>query len=352
MATVASPRKASKSAKPFSCSFISITVAINDTRYSVDQTDPGECGSRSFRLCKRSGNHEVYDLVRTHAGIVECTCPDYESRHRGNGFGTCKHGKALVELGLMPAPIAPEFAPAKGIHAVTTLPVAAPRNHFEREWAESAPAVEVAPAPAPIAPEPCCAPSEAEPCRECVEASVDGLQMEDRASDAAPTAQCICPTCTEDVACVAAESEDAGPAEAWGPEWDIDVWMLGADAPEPGPDGPDDGPSAEDRAEAERGARELLNPAGPPTLTLAELVEKQVQFYLAWQTDAGDLIAGQLDQLASRIRFLDARSPAEFSARGDVMDRDDRDATYRQGFEAALAERRAMEAASAFGHGV
>jgi hypothetical protein len=98
-------------------------------------------------------------------------------------------------------------------------------------------------------------------------------------------------------------------------------------------------------------ARELLNPAGPPTLTLAELCERQVQFYLAWQTDAGDLIAGQLDQLASRIRFLDAKSPSEFIARADVMDRDEADARYRQGFLAGVSERRAMEAAgSAFGH--
>jgi hypothetical protein len=371
MATVASPRKASKSAKPFTCSIITLTVEINDARYSVDEIPAGECGTKAFRLTKHSARDGgTYDVIRQHDGIVACSCPDYIGRHQGNGYGLCKHGRSLVELGLMAAPLAPEFAPAKGVHTVNALPVVAPEfavadripNDIRNYGAPTEVAPEFAPAdripdairnagaPTEVepAPEPCCPESEPAPCLACLEASVDGLQMEDRAIEAAPVARCVCEACVDDAQCVEAEAEDAGPAEAWGPEWDIDAWMLGADAPEPEPDGP----TAEDLAEAEMSARELLNPAGPPTLTLAELVEKQVQFYLAWQTDAGDLIAGQLDQLASRIRFLDARSPAEFSARGDVMDRDDRDATYRQGFEAALAERRAMEAASAFGHGV
>src|SRR3954449_5715019 len=101
MATVTSPRKASK-ARPFSCSFVSLTIEISDHRYSADPLDPGEDGTRAFRLSKHSGDHAVYDVLRTHSGILECSCPDYVVRHAGNGHGTCKHGRALVELGLMP----------------------------------------------------------------------------------------------------------------------------------------------------------------------------------------------------------------------------------------------------------
>src|SRR3954469_9802287 len=90
----------------FSCEFVSIVVRINDVRYAVDPIDPGEDGTRAFRLCKASGDHEVYDVIRTHFGTVECSCPSYEATHRGTA-STCKHGRALVTLGLMPGPVAP-----------------------------------------------------------------------------------------------------------------------------------------------------------------------------------------------------------------------------------------------------
>ena len=61
----------------------------------------GEFGSKAFRMTKHSARDGgTYDVIRTAAGIVECDCPDYEARHRGNGFGCCKHGRALVQLRL------------------------------------------------------------------------------------------------------------------------------------------------------------------------------------------------------------------------------------------------------------
>src|SRR4051812_28635403 len=103
MATMTRERRSVKSSRAFTCSFVSVTISINDVRYDADEIPAGECGTRAWRLCKRSGDHAVHDVLRTHAGIVECSCPDYIARHQGNGYGICKHGRALVELGLMPA---------------------------------------------------------------------------------------------------------------------------------------------------------------------------------------------------------------------------------------------------------
>lgn len=221
MATVTRERRSSKS-KPFTCSFVSITIEIQDTRYSVDEIPAGECGTRAYRLCKHSGDHEVYDLVRTHAGIVECSCPDHEARHRGNGFGMCKHGKALVTLGLMPEPCGV-------LDPITPAPV-----------------VET-PAPAP-----CCEPSEPAPCVAC-EPPASAVDLPGEMADAGD-----------------AESDP----ELWGDEWDDHIWNLG-------PDAPDGEPTDEDRAEAaeffgEMEARSFLDAS--ERLTLAELVDKQCAF--------------------------------------------------------------------------
>src|SRR4051812_32549195 len=103
MSTMTVPRKSVKSdrkaTRPFSCECVSIVVRICDHRYSVDRIDAGEDGTIAYRMTKHAQDDGVYDLIRTHAGIVECSCPDYEARHRGNGYGLCKHGRCAVELG-------------------------------------------------------------------------------------------------------------------------------------------------------------------------------------------------------------------------------------------------------------
>jgi hypothetical protein len=97
---------------------------------------PGEDGTKAFRLSKLSsrGDEAIYDVVRTHAGLVECDCPHYEARLRGNCADCCKHGRALVELGLMEAP-RPNFGP---IGEPSPAKVITPADIFDRpEWVEA-----------------------------------------------------------------------------------------------------------------------------------------------------------------------------------------------------------------------
>jgi hypothetical protein len=319
MQSVAAPSKKSKAAKPFSCEFVSMTLAVNDVRYACDPIDPGEFGTRSFRLCKRSGDHAVYDVIRQHDGIVACSCPDYIARHQGNGYGLCKHGKALVELGLMPAPLAP--APEVNRYPVTVDP------------------------PAP---------------------------------ELAPIAACVCGDCQADAQCVEAELIDAGHPSTWSAEADAFTWELGLDARHPEPDGPDGGPSDEDRDDApeptfepaadwepsfdldddpedrdewtwEAEAREHLDQS--ERLSMEELVQRQCDFYAGFGNAAGDMLAGAMAELLSRIQATGATTPGEYDARVDCLDRLALDQRYALGFDAGVAHARSVEvAASAFGH--
>lgn len=287
MSTITAPRKSVKSARPFSCSFVSIVIEINDTRYACDPIAPGECGSKAFRFCKASGAHEVYDVIRTHAGTVECSCPDYIARHQGNGYGTCKHGRALVELGLMPAPIAPEFA----------APAPAP-------IAEAAPVPVVEPAACVCvgclesrdeSAEPCCAPSEPAPCLACTPAPE---------------------TLPGDL--VDAWDAPADP-ELWDDSTDRDVWMTG---PEP-----------------------VEGPPDAPTFDLAGLVEAQALAYRAWRNDAGAMLADAMDALALKVRMTGATTPAEYDARVDCLETDARESWFDAGVSAGREP-----SGSAFGH--
>jgi hypothetical protein len=83
----------------------SLTLTINAVRYDVTPIPPGGFGTAAWRLVKADAAGEaVYDLVRDHFGIVECTCPHYEFVLKGNCVDMCKHGRALVALGLLDAP--------------------------------------------------------------------------------------------------------------------------------------------------------------------------------------------------------------------------------------------------------
>jgi hypothetical protein len=111
--TRTAPRvKPAREPRAFTCSFVSMTIEINDVRYSVDPIDAGEFGIRAYRLTKHSGDHAIHDVLRTHAGPVECSCPDFVCRRQGLTDEPCKHGLALLTLGLLPAPAAPAPAPA------------------------------------------------------------------------------------------------------------------------------------------------------------------------------------------------------------------------------------------------
>lgn len=131
MSTVTRPAaKSSRPARPFDCAMGpgadgEDVVTINGTAYYLDRIPAGECGTDAYTLEKRADGTR-YAVLRTHAGLVECDCPDYETRHRHIDTGTCKHGRALVELGLLPG-VEP-VTPAEGLARYA--------RQLVREWAQ------------------------------------------------------------------------------------------------------------------------------------------------------------------------------------------------------------------------
>jgi hypothetical protein len=90
--------------------------------------------------------------------------------------------------------------------------------------------------------------------------------------------------------------------------------------------------AAVNAAADEAAAREFLDTGD--RLTLAELVDRQADFYRSWVNPAGAMIAGHLEQLAMAIRWCHAETPEEYDARHEVIERDARETWFRQGFEA------------------
>jgi hypothetical protein len=80
-----------------------LTLTIRGTSYALTAIDPGPDNSRAWRLEKLGGKREIYDVCRTNEGLVVCDCPSYVSTHEGT-CSTCKHGSALVAVGLLDAP--------------------------------------------------------------------------------------------------------------------------------------------------------------------------------------------------------------------------------------------------------
>jgi hypothetical protein len=126
------------------------TLLIKGLAYSVSKIDPGEEGTAAFRLDKVHGEG-VYDVVRTHDGLVRCDCPSYVMTFEGTA-STCKHGRALVEAGYLdrPSPIANIPAPVASKAAVR--PITRQDQVAARTWGLKLPvdAPMVVEAPAPI----------------------------------------------------------------------------------------------------------------------------------------------------------------------------------------------------------
>lgn len=297
------------SVKPFATRFVSINIEINDTRYSVDPIDPGECGSKAYRLTKRGGDRAVYDVIREHGSIVACDCPDYEARRRGNGYELCKHGRALVELGLMLAPIAP------------LRPIPDP---VADAWVAAHPYTNELPAP-------CCPASEPAPCSACVTAD------EPAVTELAP------------VALFPADRLDPWDAESdpnlWSPDTDEDVWNP--TETDPVPIGDDDHlwnagePSESDLADLgawknESAARDHLDHS--ERLTLAELADRQTDFYRSWGSATGAMFAAAMEALALKIRMTESTTPDELEARSDALDLAVRENWEAIGHDSALRQ--------------
>ncbi len=94
-------------------------TAIHGFVYTVKPIPAGECGSVAFAMHRIDTNH-TYHIVRDGFGEVTCSCPDFELRRAGTGQ-PCKHGRKLIELGLIEAatplprrtpPVAPTAIPA------------------------------------------------------------------------------------------------------------------------------------------------------------------------------------------------------------------------------------------------
>ena len=77
-----------------------LTIEIKGALYAVEAIPAGEFGTSAVRVTKLV-NGEVYDLIRTDANVLECTCPDFVCRHEGNGT-CCKHLAFAVANGLLP----------------------------------------------------------------------------------------------------------------------------------------------------------------------------------------------------------------------------------------------------------
>jgi hypothetical protein len=110
-----------------------IKVAITGFVYEVAPIPAGECGSVAFSMHKTATNNTYHILLDNH-GELTCDCPDFEFRRAGTGQ-PCKHGRSLIELGMV-NPSIPARQPA-----ASPSPSAARRRRFvpsPEEMAEAA----------------------------------------------------------------------------------------------------------------------------------------------------------------------------------------------------------------------
>lgn len=329
MASVSDRVRNPKSLKP---AVVSLALAIDHIVYQVEPVAPGEFGTKAFRLAKKGADGAVYDVIRTHAGLVECDCPSYEATHRGT-ISACKHGRALVQLGLLDAP------------AYVAAPVA-----------------------------PCCPADEPVPCGSCADHAPAPVVAAAAESDPAPDAEEI------DIAEVLREIEGdpappapadpedfAIPAEVEATHW---AWQVTGRLRRVAEDfqvrfaeqlleDPDTipgrmirplGPTLEELSAklaegrpvqaAPRPVRPALLPDG--RYTLAELADAQGAFYAGWANAVGDLFAKHMRELASSIRATDSDSVAKFEGRIAALEGTYRDriasGAFDSGYEAAVRD--------------
>lgn len=77
---------------------LALVVVIRGVGYQVTPLNPGPDHTRAWRLAKSDG--EVYDVCRGCDGLTTCTCAHYTYRLEGTS-AVCKHGAALIQLGLI-----------------------------------------------------------------------------------------------------------------------------------------------------------------------------------------------------------------------------------------------------------
>ena len=106
-----------------------VMIGIMGFSYRVESIsiDP-EIGDTAFNLHDTDRNR-LYSVHRDQAGEVVCDCGDYVFRKAGTG-STCKHGRRLVELGLIPAPT-PTTLPPFAARIADSAPTPARPRRFE-----------------------------------------------------------------------------------------------------------------------------------------------------------------------------------------------------------------------------
>jgi hypothetical protein len=286
-----------------------------------------------------SGDGAVYDLARRHDGRVTCDCPHYTARIEGLSEDLCKHGRALVELKLLPAPRPtlaadrqikpapkleptppPEPTPDPGAEiraSLTALDAAAAREHHRRRASEptattttpsgsaSAPAPDGAAAAAEVRPEP------------------RPITAADRARRAAfgiqlPEATAEAPGSLQGEPTVVAEETptDPPPTPPERSQTAEDPAASGDPAADADPDDPadlDDPWGLDDRIGL--GPEPLL-----PRSALADWIDQQAAEYRQRGGSAARWLAQQLDQMASTARVLQAANGAQYDDRLDAME--------------------------------
>ncbi len=323
MSTITSTRpRVNAKSRPLT---VEMVLTINGQTYDVEPMAHAPGALKSYRLAKRlGGDSAVYDLD-AHADRIVCTCPSYTKTHEGTS-SLCKHGRALVMVGLCDYP-----------DSVTD-----PRDAYN-DAREKLAALEVAEAtvraeagqPAPVAPafdaelyrcqnavaerralwlahrhlhtsDPLPAPN---PARDIVILDDDGTPLETsremadrhRAEHEAKVAELMegnpfLPACCPDaepIPCRACVTHHGGPADLSDGSWDDDfVWS-------PSDFTPDDAP-------------------GPDRRTLAERIDAEARHYRTIGTDFGDLIAATLAKLADEVRYLGATTPAAYFDRREA----------------------------------
>ncbi len=237
---------------------VRLQITIRGTNYSVTRFDPGPDNTKAYRLEKVGGKGEVYDLARTNEGLIICDCPSYVDTHEGTS-STCKHGTALVEVGLL-EPVA--YVAAAPVEAPAPIAEARPRPApFDAEiyraqnavaegralWLEHRHLFATEPPPAEA---PCCPAAEPAPCSACVTP----------APIAEPTTAIV------------------------------------------------DGPHAEPTEDLE-----------PPEWPFADWIEHQAKMFGKFRTPRGTWLAAQIARLAKQARFLDAKDPADYDDRSNIF---------------------------------
>jgi hypothetical protein len=359
MSTMTQTRRPVKPAAP-KARVVTLALAIDHVVYSVTPIrgieDPEIL--KAFRLEKKSDADAVYDVALTVHGL-ECSCPDFEARHRGLPTAGCKHVRALVELGLLERPavvtpigVTPAAVATNGCQAVEATPIVEETSKVQQRIAEPSPAVEE-PAPAKVdaiewanaiagkaweaasaeqrafatlilnndtgyysgrrivAPGrpveellaeakssvegPCCSPAEPAPCVECTEASVPA----EPADEARPWLTAADVAFRAEVARVIATEE---PRPAPSP-----VELIGATE-----GGPECWPAWVDE--------DIWVSADEPRLSLVEAVAHEAAVYRARGTALGDFLAGHLAELARTIAFTGATTIEQFVDRRAAID--------------------------------